>query len=305
MSRLNRLLQQGENAADRLTRSQERELVRNYQIALKEVRSKIATAYEKYGDNYTSWTKYNRLATLEKDIGKEIGKLTGKNAVNLKKGIATQFENQYYRTAYALEKTVTARLGFGQLSSNVIEAAIQNPLDRVGFLARNRDNQARLTRQLREQLTQGLIRGEGFSKTARRIKERMDVGATNTLRIAQTENHRAQTQGRLRSFDQAEEYGVIAQRIWTSTLDDATREDHQDMDGQVANEEGYFMLDGDEVEGPGLTGIAEQDINCRCTVRMEIKDYEPKVRRAREVEGKRGEIQSYKTYNQWKKGRIN
>ena len=304
MSQLNRLLQQGDRAADRLTKAQERELIRNYQLALKEVRTKIATAYEKYGDNYTNWTKYNRLATLEKDIGKEIGKLTGKNAVNLKTGIAKQFEDQYYRTAFALEKEVGARLGFGQLNPKTIEAAVQNPLDRVGFLQRNRDNQQRLARQMREQLTQGLIQGESYQKTARRIKERMDVGATNTLRIAQTENHRVQTVGRLRSFDQAEEYGVQAKRVWVSTLDDATRETHQDMDGQVADEDGMFDVDGIEAEGPGLTGDPAEDINCRCTIRMEIEGYEPKVRRAREVEGERGEIQSYKTYNEWKKGRI-
>jgi len=37
---------------------------------------------------------------------------------------------------------------------------------------------------------------------------------------------------------------------------------------------------------------------------MEIEGYEPKVRRAREVEGERGEIIGYKNYKQWYDGRI-
>ena len=297
-------LKQAERASDRLTSRQEKDLIRNYQLSLKEIRGKIAKGFEKHGPNYSEWAKYNRLSNLEKDIGKEIGKLTGKNAVNLKTGIARQFEDQYYRTAYAMESTAQAKLGFGKLDPKVIEAAIANPLDRVGFLKRNRDNQQRLARQLREQLTQGLIKGEGYRETARRIKKRMEVGATNVLRIAATENHRAQTQGRKKSFQQAKSYGVEMDEIWTSTLDDVTREDHQDMDGKVANEEGLFDLDGDLVEGPGLTGIAEQDINCRCAIRAEIKGYKPKARRAKEVEGEKGEIINYTTYNEWKKNRI-
>ena len=297
-------LTQGDKATERLGREAERKLIRAYQLSLKEIRSQIATAYAKYGGSWTDMNKYNRLANLEKTISAEIAKLTGKNAVTLKKGIADVFVESYYRTAYALESGAQAKLGFGQLNPKTIEAAIQNPLDRVGFLRRNRDNQARLTRQLQEQLTQGLIRGESFQQTARRVKDRMDVGASNALRIVQTEQHRAQTQGRLSSFDGAEEAGVEFTRIWTSTLDDRTREDHQDMDGEEANEDNLFDLDGNMVEGPGLTGEARQDINCRCTVRGEIEGFGPKVRRAREVEGKTGEIRSYTTYNKWKKGRI-
>ena len=295
----------GERALDRLSVSQQRLLLRAYSSTLKEIRGLIATGYARYGGEYSDWVKYGRLASLEKEISREIAKLTGKNAVTLKKGLGETFMESYYRTAYALESTVRARLGFGQLNPKTIEAAIINPLDRVGFLARNRDNQALLTRQLKEQLTQGLIRGESYQSTALRIKQRMDVGATNVLRIVQTENHRCQTLGRLASFDQAEEAGVIMVRVWVATLDGNTRDEHQDMDGVEANEDNLFPSPIGLVEGPGLSGDPSFDINCRCTVRGEIKDYEPKLRRAREVEGERGELIQYKTYNQWKDGRIN
>lgn len=291
-------------ALNRMTASQEQALIRNYQTALSTIRGKLATAFERYDGSFVEMQRYNRLTNLEKAIGKEIGTLTGKNAVNLKTGIGQQFAESYYRTGYAFETEVLARLGFGQLDQRVIEAAIQNPLDRVGFLQRNRDNQARLTRQLREQLTQGLIQGESYQQTARRIKERMDVGAENVLRIARTENHRAQSQGRIRGLGQVEDKGVEFDRIWDATLDDATRETHQDMDGQKADEDGLFDLDGNMVEGPGLTGDPAEDINCRCSIRAEIVGYGPEVRRAREVEGERGELVKYKTYQEWEKARI-
>lgn len=295
---------QSERALGRLERSIERSLLNSYQSSLKEVRSLLAEAYAKYDGSFLEMQKYNRLTTLERNISKEIGKLTGKNAVTLRKGIGDTFQEAYYRTGFAIETTAQARLGFGELPKRTIEASIQNPLDRVGWLQRNRDNQARLTRQMREQLTQSLIQGESYQNAARRLKQRMDVGAENVLRIARTEMHRSQSEGRLLGLDQAEEKGLIIIRRWVATLDGRTRPEHQELDGVDANEDGLFTVDGVEVRGPGLTGDPEQDINCRCTVIAVIEGYEPEARRAREVENERGEMVQYTTYDKWKNARV-
>ena len=170
----------------------------------------------------------------------------------------------------------------------------------MGWLKRNRENQALLTRQMKQELTQSLIQGESYQQASRRIKNRMDVGATNVVRIAQTEMGRAQTLGRNASFDQAEQAGVNMVRVWVSTLDGNTRPDHQDMDGVKANEEGFYPSPVGEIEGPLLSGDPSFDINCRCTTRAEIEGYEPEVRRAR-GEG----VIPYTKYNDWKEGRIN
>ena len=299
-------LSQGDRAAERLIARKERDLIRAYNEALKAVRGELAQFYSRYGDlSYAQMNQYNRLANLEKEISREIAKLTGKNALTLKSGLGQVFAESFYRTAYALETEVGAKLGFGMLNPKVIEAAVENPLDRVGFLKRNRDNQARLVRQMQEQLTQGLIRGESYQKVANRLKDRMEVGAGNAIRIAQTEMHRCQVQGRVEAFDHSEDYGLEEKRIWVSTLDGDTREDHQEMDGEKADEEGYFELpDGARGRGPGLIGEPHHDINCRCTIRVEIVGFGPKVRRAREVEGRTGEIRSYTTYKKWKEGRV-
>jgi len=298
-------LGQAEKVLDRGASAVERRLIRNYQLSLKEVRAKISTiAYEKYGGDYNQLTKYNRLANLEKSIAKEIGKLTGKNAATLKAGLANQYAESFYRAGFSLETECAAKLGFGQLNPNVIKRAVENPLDRVGFLRRNRDNQARLTRQLQEKLTQGLIQGKSYQDVARDIKERMDVGATNVQRIAQTEMHRVQQEGRVDALEQAHEKGVQMVKVWVSTLDDRTRDSHQSLDGQKVGMEEEFEIRGNKAKQPGGFGVPEEDINCRCTVRAEIEGYGPEVRRARESEEKHGEIGSYKTYDQWRKGRI-
>ena len=296
-------LLQAERRLARIEKGYERELLRAYTTSLKEVRLQIALAYEKYGSEgkleFSQMAKYNRLSNLEKEISEQVRIITSRNAQTLKKGLGEQFAESYYATAYALESTAQAKLAFGLLNPNTIEASVNNPLDRIGFLQRNKDNQARLARQLREELTRGLIQGQSYQSTARAIKERMDVGATNVLRIARTESHRVQVQGRMESLEHASNQGVILKKVWVSTLDDRTRDSHQDLDGVSVGMEEQFEIRGLTTDGPGMFGVPEEDINCRCTIRAEIEGYSPQFRRSRE-DG----IIPYTNYNSWKENRI-
>jgi uncharacterized protein with gpF-like domain len=88
-------------------------------------------------------------------------------------------------------------------------------------------------------------------------------------------------------------------KVWQATLDNKTRDSHQDMDCQKVKLDEMFIFQsgdnkGDETEGPGLSGIPEEDINCRCVMREEIVGYEPSIRGARDE----GNI-PYQTYEEW------
>ncbi|MCR6096861.1 minor capsid protein [Salipaludibacillus agaradhaerens] len=297
---LQRKFKEMDRALDRLERSYEHRLAVNYNNSLKEVRAKLSRLWEQTDGKFSESLKYNRLANLEKEISREIGKLTGKNANTLKAGLAYQFAESYYRTGFVIEGEAQAKLGFGQLNPKVIERAVENPLDRVGFLKRNRDNQALLTRQLNERITQGLIQGKSYQQVARDVKERFDVGAYKAMRIVQTESHRCQQQGRLDSLKQAESAGVKLKKVWVSSLDGSTRDTHQDLDGQRVGVNEEFESNGLTTEYPGGFGDPAEDINCRCSTRGEIEGYELKVRRVR-GEG----IIEQTSYNEWKKQRIN
>lgn len=281
---------------DRLEQQRERELIRAYQVALKELRSKIATIYEKYDGNWVEMQKYNRLDKLEKEIGREISKLTGKTAQTLNKSQRDVYTEAYYLTGYILSNEVNADLGYVALNTDTVKKAIENPLDRVGFLQRNRDNQHLLTRQLREQLAQGFIQGESYRSVAKRVKERMDVGASKALTIARTENHRVRTQAQLDSIAEGEKAGITLKKQWVATIDGNTRDRHGDLDGIQVDPSDEFKIDGYAGEGPGLFGDPEMDINCRCTLIEIVAGFKPNTRRVRGVG-----ITEYKTFNEYKK----
>jgi SPP1 gp7 family putative phage head morphogenesis protein len=284
-----------QNALDRLERSYEKELIRNYQIALKELRAKISLVYENYNGSWVEMQKYNRLAKLEQEIAQEISKLTGLNAMTLKKGMMGVYEESYYRTAWVLSTMVQADLGYSVLNRELVQKAIENPLDRVGFLQRNRDNHALLTKQLREQLTQALIQGEAYGTAAKRIKERMDVGATNVIRIAQTEMHRTRQQAKYDGMVEGEKAGITLKKMWVSTIDSRTRDRHQHLDGKQVDVDEPFKAGQYEGLMPGMFGIPSMDINCRCTTIEVVEGFEPNSRRVKGVG-----ITNYATYNEFK-----
>ena len=297
-----------------LITSHEDDIVREYARALVAIRRELAAVFDRYGDlDYKELTKYGRLATLEKKIFKEINKLTGTTALKLKNALGNVYRETFYRTAYSLEVELQQKLAFGLLNPNTIERAINNPLDKygagqkkdtLGFLIRNSRNQELLKSQIRSDLTQGLIRGEGYAKISKRLKDRLEIGASRAVRIAQTEAHRVQTEGRLDSLAHAQAKGVDLGYRWVATLDDRTRDLHQEMDGQEAEEivDGrplFVLPDGVKTEGPGLSGIAEHDINCRCTVTAFVRGHESEKRRARG-----GGVIPYKSYKVWMKARV-
>lgn len=300
---LSNLIEKADKYLDRLTQRTERETIKAYKASLKEIRSQISLAYEKYAQDgiltRSEMMKYNRLATLERNIVDEVNKLARKTIRISNKAFEKTLEESYYYTAFALERTAQAKLGFGIINPKVIEESVNNPLDAIGWKNRTRDNIAVMTKQIRQEITAGLIQGKEYNKVAKSVTERTNVGASKAIRIVQTETHRIQQVGRLRSMEQARSKGVIMKKVWTATLDSRTRDTHQALDGQRVYMDDYFSIRGLEAEGPGLFGVAEEDVRCRCSVRPEIEGYEPTLRRAR-GEG----IIPYTTYSDWKENRL-
>lgn len=294
---------QAEKAAEKLTRQAERELIKAYRESLKEIRAELAYAYEKYAIagalTMAEMMKYGRLVKLEAAIAKEVALLTGTEARTTKKAIQKVFAESYYRAGWVLETGAEASLSFTLLKPQAVEAAILNPYDLITWPERIKDNARLLVRQIREEISRGIVQGYSYDKTARAVKERMDIGASKAIRIVQTETHRAQSQGTQAAFEEAAEKGLVFKRVWVSTLDGRTRDRHRVLDGQKVDHDQPFKMAGMQAMYPGGFGIAEMDINCRCSVRAEIEGMEPKLRRARDPATGKNVVISNITYEEW------
>lgn len=251
----------------RLTKKAEKRVLSAYRSSLKELRALMSAQYSKYavGEQLTfsEMAKYNRKEKMFKEIQSEINRMTRGKAATTRQMAGDIYEQSYYRAGFALEKGTQAKLSYTQLPREQIAASVQNPISGLGLNERISRNRQLLISRCREQITQGMVQGEGYVKMTARIKDVYDKDATGAMRILRTEGHRNQQMGTADSIEHAEELGVKVKKIWDATVDGDTREDHADMDGREADKDGLFTLpDGSRGEAPGLTGEASQDINC-------------------------------------------
>jgi len=286
--------------SDALLLSAEKELQKAYTVALREIRRDLAEIYAKFGANvsFVDMAKYDRLTKLEKLIASRINVLRQQSQKITRAAIMDEFERNYYYTGFATEKALQVKTGWTVLSDETVKAAVLNPMDRLTWTSRNSEAHNQMMRRLRQTLTTALIQGYGFRTLTGEVKRITERTAYQAARIIRTESHRAQSAGRLagmgRSFDVAERVGIKARKKWISTLDGRTRHNHGEADGMLADEEGIFTLpNGVTGQAPGLTGVAAEDIHCRCGVIMYFEDIPQNLRRAGD------EVIPYETYGEW------
>ncbi len=162
--------------------------------------------------------------------------------------------------------------------------------------------------RVRNAITIGLIRGESYYKMSKNIGDVMGFSVDGkwtgkgesykAVRIARTEGQRARVAGQMEALKRAKENGIDVHGVWDATLDMKTREAHGAMDGKKADEEGMFYHPSvGRFPGPLHSWVASFDINCRCSVRQELKGFPPKKRFTRGD----GEI-PWVSYEEWRKG---
>lgn len=272
-----KLLQVSDLEAGKVILGHEKDLIKAYSSALKEIKQMIAEMFEKYGDQvtYKDMVAYQRLTNLELSIAKQIKTLTGKGKRTVEKAFRDIVSESFTATGTAIQKSLEVTVGFGVMNEEVIKTAILNPMQRITWPEALQENSAKYLSQIKTELSQGLIKGEGYAKIAKRLEKSTEMSANKTIRIVRTEGHRAQSVGRKLAVDKVEgasdRLGIKVKRVWVATSDDRTRDSHKAMDGKEADDDGLFTLpSGVRTEGPGMSGVAEEDINCRCTVRVEV-----------------------------------
>ena len=294
---------QTEKAAEEQQRQAEQESLQAYRDYLKEVRSEVGFNYEKYAvAGALTWAimmKGKRLDKLEKSISSEASKLYTRTNETTKEAVKDAFQDSYYRTGWTMETGAGVSLSFEVLNPDVVKAAALNPYDRITWPERMKANTEVMVRQIREEITRGIVQGKSYDQTARAITERINVGASKAKRIVQTETGRAQSQGTQAAFEKASQEGLLFKKVWVSSLDVRTRDKHRSLDGQKVEPDQPFTYGGMTAMYPRGWGVPEMDVNCRCTHRAEIEGMEPESRRARNPVTGKNEVISNMTYDEW------
>ncbi len=299
----------------KILQNEESSIIKLYGTALYEIRKILKELYDKYAEDgkltNAQMTKYNRLKAVQDQV-ESILKKKLKEVDSLTKVLTKeQYQEAFYRHAYAIDQAGGMALNWGLIPEEAVEEAMKSPFSKLASSKALSESRTATVEKIKQEIGLSIIRGDSYEVLGNRIDSILGVTvsgnkATHTgkgasyrsLMVARTEGQRVLVDGHEKATAQARELGCDIETIWDATLDSRTRPAHASLDGKPKDdpEKGWFVPEIGWVSAPLHSGVASFDINCRCRTRDQVKGYPPQERYVR-GDG----IKPYQTYAQWKK----
>ena len=158
-------------------------------------------------------------------------------------------------------------------------------------------------KQISASVTSSILQGKSIPRIAKDLQTRIpDMNKSSAIRTARTAVTGAQNAGRMDSYVAAEKMGIKVRKEWLATIDGRTRHSHAMLDGQTADIDKPFKVDGKEIMFPGDTSVPGYLVyNCRCSLVADVDgvDTSNAKRRVRNPETGKNELVSDMTYSEW------
>jgi SPP1 gp7 family putative phage head morphogenesis protein len=257
---------------ERSLKAIQKDIVKNYKKALDEIRVELIQLEEKNKFTEYDITKYGRLENLKALISDELKNVYKSNYKLIDTNRKSVFLQAYIKTLESFEMTPKIKI-------DMVKTIISNPIYNANFA----DSMKNLTRQdllkISSALNQGFIQGKTVSEISNDIKTKvLNIEANRAMTIARTETQRALSQGKEESYQKLIDKGYKIRKVWITAKDERVREQHQELDGKYADDDGYFhgwtienkMRHDVVTQQPCMSGYSSFDINCRCSTYEEV-----------------------------------
>lgn len=266
-----------------------------YNSFLKEVEGEL----QKWLDDYDKLSFSQKIAFQRKlDVANQVRTILNKPqydiGATIKDRVMIQGSNGYNSVYYSLESGYNLDLNFSFLDEKYLEKLVEIPVSGKTFSTRTKYYSKQLANQTTQALIRGISNGYGFGQIALELKTISDANYWQSMRIMRTESGRVRGITTQQAYEETQNKGVDLKKQWMATEDGRTRSDHRVLDGQVREVDEDFEISGHKAKGPHLFGVAEEDINCRCTTVTVVNGIAPKLKRE-------GESFYQKKYDDWLK----
>lgn len=165
---------------------------------------------------------------------------------------------------------------------------------------RMRDKNLRWNQQnITSAITQGILQGESIPKIAERLRNAGYMEYKASIRDARTSVTCAQNAGRIEAMHRAEDLGIHQKKQWLATIDDRTRHEHRELDGEREEIDEPFKVEGYEIMYPSdPSADPEMVYNCRCTMVTVFDGFDKKITDF-DIDERLGDM----SYEEWKESR--
>ncbi len=231
-------------------------------------------------------TRITRLDILNLEIQKTLSELFNKEQTSLYNHLLDTYKDSYFRGVYNTQQLFQIGYDFVKPSEQVIKTAITNKWENANYSQRLWGHREKLSKELQEHITTGLIQGKSVNEMAKKIARDMEISLNNAKRLVRTETNYIHNQATL---DVYKNYAGIEQYKYLATLDFKTSAICQELDGKI------FKVD----EAKAGVNFPPMHPNCRSTTTVYFEDDPIGERIATDANGNTYYVPEDLTYEQW------
>lgn len=323
--------------AEHREKGSEKEIRRTYQALLKDLRLYLGTQYERLAeDDKLDYATLQQKGEFSRFV-EEAERLVVHHSDPLVNSISQTVQDVYSLCWQGMQNAVkqsatneelhTVLQGIHGITPEVAKRAVENPISGLTLNSRLQKHRQDVIYGIKQQIGVGLTQGDTYTTMARRVAGEVDGNYKKAVRIVRTETHRVREAGfhdaasDVHKASQASGYGMT--KTWCTMKDERVRPqcrfrrgkhwittirgpyDHMKMDGVCIPVDQQFDLGGGVMtDAPGQSGVAGQDINCRCFLEYSLKklgNTEDAQEETIENPIKNGIIKSDKTFQDYSK----
>lgn len=302
-SELDRLIAQAKRVAEHREQDAEKEIRKMYKKLLKDLQLFLSDTYLKNAKDdvltYGILQQKGGYAHFLEELTKQADIVTKEEAKLIKQTVTDVYAVCYDGMNGAVQQSVTdeelaERLkGLKGATPQQVKRAVENPVSGLTLDDTLEKHRKDIIWEIRRQVGIGITQGDRYTTMAKRLAEQYDMSYKKAVRITRTETHRAREAGFNDSANETQDRligsGLVMAKTWQTMEDGAVRPNgkkkktganHVLMEGQTVLQDEDFELysdgrkSGDKTPAPSQSGIASQDIHCRCYASRDIMTVE-------------------------------
>ena len=153
--------------------------------------------------------------------------------------------------------------------NKIIDKTVKDREKRIKIKQVIRGNANLLNKRVQQTVKNGYKNGKNYKQISKELQRQFGYSKAKAKSIAITERNYYKSSAQLEAIKNCSEY---VKKTWVHNPSLRPRDSHAIADGKVADKDGYFTINGYQTKAPQHFGIASEDINCHCTLKIEIME---------------------------------
>lgn len=267
------------------TKGAEKKIRKLYKRVLKEMQEFLGVKYAEMSKDgtltYAMLQQQGRYANFLDEVVRKLNGITPEETQIIRELTEQTYEASYNGMVEAVTKAKKSKnipkalmenlKGIDGVTPEVVKRAVENPIAGLTLNDTLEKKRQEIIYNIKREIGNGLVQGDRYTDMARRVATSLDGDYGKAVRIVRTEAHRVCESGMSDAANEVDtalkkgKSGLIMTKEWCSMEDSRVRNTHQKMNGVIikANEK-FELPSGAKTDCPGNSGVASEDIHCRC-----------------------------------------